>query len=216
MVLYHPHWGTIDVWVRLNRPLKERAGWPVGLRNYRPTLEAAGARHDTPGLRQSVLYPTCYVESLYFDRGAPEPVRGQRVEVELKLDATHRLAAAAAVQVRSHPDAEQQLGCPRRGSPAGRACHGSIPSAFYPGEGDDAMYLAIGADIATGTSCGVALDVIKSAGGRANFGADCYEDLCVDQNEIAHGFRCTVVSGDALWDIRCRNGHMEVRGYAAE
>jgi hypothetical protein len=61
------------------------------------------------------------------------------------------------------------------------------------------MYLAIGADTATGTSCRVALEVIKSAGGQANFGADCYVDLCVDQSQITHGFRCTVASGDAVW-----------------
>jgi len=200
--------GSIDVWVRLNRPLKHNTGHPWERDDHYASLEAAHGRHDIPGMVGDAGFPTCYSEDLYTDRKLQD---GQALEVSLQLSDTQRVSGLGIVHVwepgGKMPRAEKLLGCPRqlKGEPTRHRCHGRAG-----GQMDIAVVSA------SGTSCAVAQRVMESAG-RWTDSQHCFEHLCVSAHRMNRGFRCNVAqSGEAAWDIVCRKGRAEVRGFTAE
>ncbi|WP_147448053.1 hypothetical protein [Solirubrobacter pauli] len=210
VVVYAPEWGSVDVWVRLNRPLRSAVGHPGELDDTPASLEVAGGLHDVPGLLATFRRPTCYSESLYLPEKAEPLQAGQPVEVALVLSEQHRVTGTATVQIAgdgAQPRPVRELGCPsqRPGAPPTRRCDGVVGSHS----------VSIGLVSATGTSCRRAREVLTSVSRWAS--SRCFEDLCVARHRRNRGYRCEVGrTGEADWDISCRRGRAEVRGYTSE
>ncbi|MDA0160833.1 hypothetical protein OM076_11205 [Solirubrobacter ginsenosidimutans] len=206
LVLYDAEQQTLDVWVRLNRPLKHNVGYSAEFANYGASLEAAGGRHDIPGMQYWPLRPTCYSEDLWLAESSPQLTDGQPIEVSLELSDTQRVTGTGTVRVSADPapHVEAQLGCPRARHT--RECHSRV----------DGEHLTIGVETAAHTSCKVAREVMERVGRWADSGA-CYEHLCASAHRSNRGFRCeAALNGEASWDIVCRKGRAEVRGSTAE
>lgn len=209
VVVYAPEWGSVAVWVRLNRPLRSAVGPPGELDDTPASLEVAGALHDVPGLLATPRRPTCYSENLHLPEKAGPLQPGQQVEVALVLSEQHRVTGTATVQVGdgARPRPVRELGCPSQlpGAPRTRRCDGTVGTG----------YVTIGVLSATGTSCRRARDVLTSVSRWAS--SRCFEDLCVARHRRNRGYRCEVGrTGEADWDIVCRRGRAQVRGYTSE
>jgi hypothetical protein len=204
LVVYHPDSRSMDAWVRLNRPLKHNIGHPGEYAGKRAALEVTGTNDDfVVGLERHQLRPTCYGEDLFLDRGQPELVDGQPLDVTLRLDGNHRLTATATVNVlEGSADPERDLGCPasRRSQPCRGDAHGEYQISLVS---------------AAGISCRRARDVMRSVARWAS--GRCYRDLCAHRHHRNRGFGCSIaLAGEAFWDVVCRRGKQEVRGYTAE
>ncbi len=209
LVLAKPDGDSLEITVRLNRPLRLNVGHPQEHRGYPASLEAAGGRHDIPGLWRDAVRPTCYSEDLYVGRTfAP----GEPVEVTLMLSKTQRLTATVPVTIIDRSESSsgrKRLGCPSRapGQPRTRRCHGRAAAKAFG---------VIGVASATGTSCRTATAVMRSVGKWAS-SSRCYRDLCVRRNRMNRGYRCdAALSGEAAWEIVCRRGKRVVTGHASE
>jgi hypothetical protein len=45
----------------------------------------------------------------------------------------------------------------------------------------------------------------------------CYRDLRAHRHQRNRGFGCSIaLAGEAFWDVVCRHGKQEVRGFTAE
>lgn len=209
VVVYSPKWGSLDVFVRLNRPLRDSLGHPGEYDGITASLQVAGGMHDIPGMLGIARRPTCYAEGLYLPEDATPLQAGQQVEVALVLSEQHRVTGTASVQLfdaRSSP--VRQLGCPSRapGALPERRCDGVVTG----------RYMTIGVASTAGTSCRRAREVLRSVGQWANSGR-CFEELCVASHRQNRGYRCDVErSGEADWDIVCTRGRAQVRGYTSE
>ena len=211
LVTYSPEWGSLDVWVRLNRPMRHNLGHPGESADFGASLEAAGGEHDIPGLYRNHLRPTCYGEDLYVPRENAPLADGQTIEVTLVLGKDERLTAPATVRVLpkgESSDPVRELRCPsyQPGTPRARRCPGNV----------DGRHLTIGSVSAAGTSCRTARAVLRSVGRWAD-SRRCYDDLCAPKHRVNRGYRCeAALSGEAAWDILCRRGRAEVRGFTAD
>jgi hypothetical protein len=204
LVVYHPSARNIDVWVRLNRPLKHNIGHPGEYAGHRASLEVAGTNDDFEfGLERHHPRPTCYGETLALDQGQPELVDGQPLGVTLRLDSAHRLTATATVKAReSMADPQAELSCPasRRSRPCTGDAHGDYQISLVS---------------AAGVTCARAREVMGSVARWAS--GRCYRDLCAHRHHRNRGFGCSIaLAGEAFWDVVCRRGKQEVRGYTAE
>ena len=204
LVVYHSGSRNMDAWVRLNRPLKHNIGHPGEYAGHRASLEVAGTNDDFEfGLERRYLRPTCYGETLFLGREQPELVDGQPLNVTHRLDGAHSLTATARVKVREGiTDPQAELGCPvsRRSQPCRGDAHGEYQ-----------ISLLSAAEI----SCAKALNVMRSVARWAS--SRCYRDLCARRHRRNRGFGCSIaLAGEAVWDVVCRRGKQEVRGYTAE
>jgi hypothetical protein len=203
-VVYQPGSRSMDVWVRLNRPLKHNIGHPSEYVGHRASLEVVGTNDDFEfGLERRHLRPTCYGETLHVNQGQAELVDGQPLAVTLRLDRGHRLTATAIVDVREGlggPATELECPASRRAQP----CRGDAQGEYL-----------ISLVSAAGVSCARALEVMRSVARWAS--GRCYRDLCARRHHHNRGFGCSIaLAGEAFWDIVCRRGKQEVRGLTAE
>jgi hypothetical protein len=205
LVIYNAEARSLDAWVRLNRPLKRNFGHPGEYAGKRASLELPGTNADFEfGLeRAGYLLPTCYHEDLHLDQGQPALVDGQPVEVALRLDRDHRLTGTATVQVREDDsDAQEALGCPvsRRSQPCSGDAHGEYLITLVS---------------AAGVSCATGREVMRSVARWAT--GHCYRDLCARRHRRNRGFGCSIaLAGEAFWDVVCRRGKQDVRGFTAD
>jgi hypothetical protein len=204
LVVYRPGARDLDAWVRLNRPLKHNIGHPGEYAGHHASLELAGTNDDFEfGLERRSLHPTCYGETLFLDREQPELVDGQPLAVTLRLDGAHSVTATATVEVREGAtDPQAELGCPvsRRSQPCRGDAHGEYQISLVS---------------AAGISCAKALDVMRSVARWAS--GRCYRDLCARRHHRNRGFGCSIaLAGEAFWDVVCRRGKHQARGYTAE
>jgi hypothetical protein len=199
--------GTVAVWVRLDRPLRDSDGAPQEYRGFNAYLEVPHTTADIPGLYRDDSRPTCFGQELV---GSVED--GQRVRVALVLGDGRRLTATTRAQVWESGDdvdrrARARLGCPP--SPdAGheRRCGGTVTG----------RHLTFSLGLSAFVSCGTARQVMRSVGRWAN-SLRCYERLCVTGHRMNLDFRCDAeLVGEAAWAITCRDGRRVVRGYTAE
>jgi len=65
LITYDTTYGNLDVWLRLNRPLKHNIGHPSEYTGGRASIEVAGFSWDVVGLERRHLRPTCYGEGLF-------------------------------------------------------------------------------------------------------------------------------------------------------
>jgi hypothetical protein len=203
-LVYASSKGSLDVWVRLDRPLRDNEG---ALAEYPPWgagIEVPGAQEDIPGLARDDVHPTCYSQHLY---GDIEP--GEDVTVTLVLSETVRITATARAQASEPPHYGQeglrQMDCPA--DSATLRCSGTVTATHL---------LGIGVRSATNTSCRRARAVMRSVGRWAN-STRCYEKLCVTGHRMNRGFRCDAeLVGEAAWQITCVRGKRVVRGYTSE
>jgi len=198
-LVFTSHGSGVQVWFRLDRPLRDNEGALGEYRRFEATIAIPGTVEDIPGLYRDDLYPTCY--SQYLDGDIPP---GQDVNVALVLSRTVRLTATVRAQLSGSPNLDQEvlalLGCPANS--ATRRCDGSIG--------------AISVRSATNSSCRRARAVMRSVSRWANSGR-CYEKLCVTGHRMNRGFRCDVeLVGEAAWQITCVRGKRIVRGYTAD
>ena len=204
LVAYHPSSRSMDVWVRLNRPLKHNIGHPGEYAAHRASLEVIGTNDDfTVGLERRYLLPTCYGEVRFLNRDQPDLTDGQPLEVTLRLDDAHRLTATATVKVREgDADPQAELRCPA--SRRSQRCRGDAHGEYL-----------ISLVSAAGISCARARDVTRSVARWAS--GRCYRDLCAHRHRRNRGFGCSIaLAGEAFWDVVCRRGKQEVRGFTAE
>ena len=168
------------------------------------SFQVEGWGYDVPGMNHDALRPTCYDEDLYQLEGTPAPVDGQPVEVSLRLDGQHRLTATVPVKVRDQAShIADELGCPA--SRRSRRCDGDA-------EGN---YLISITSATKGISCRRGLQVLQSVARWAS--GRCYRDLCARHHRRNRGFGCSIaLAGEAFWEIVCRRGKQEVRGFTAE
>jgi hypothetical protein len=202
--------GYVEVWVRLSRQLRHTVGTPGDYAGHEASIEVQDTSVDWPGLFGYAFWPTCYSQDLRASESFARLPAGTPVQVSLVLDKTHRVTGTAALQLydeRRTPRGEAQLGCPSKapGKPRPRRCSDKI---IVP-------RLALSAVSAAGTTCRRARDVLIEVGRHAS--GRCYRDLCVHKHPINLGYRCTAgLSGEATWDVVCRRGHAEIRGFSAE
>jgi hypothetical protein len=204
LVVYHPSSRSMDVWVRLNRPLRHNIGHAGDYAGHRASLKVAGTNDDFMfGLERQHLRPTCYGEDLVLNEGQPELVDGQPLEVTLRLDATHGLTGTATVTVQeSLPDPQAALSCPasRRSQRCSGDAHGEYQISLIS---------------TAGVSCARGRDVMRSVARWAS--GLCYRDLCAHRHHRNRGFGCSIaLAGEAFWNVVCRRGKQEVFGYTAE
>ena len=190
--------GSVDVWVRLNRPLHDNEGRLGDDPGQDAEIEIPGTTRDIPGLYRDDLHPTCYGQS--FDGHIKD---GELVEVTLVLSPHERISLT--VRARSYRDPLRGLHCPSDHG-ATRRCRGEARARDFDG---------IEAKSATNASCRAALAVMRSVGRWASHRCD--ETLCAGAHPLNHGFRCTVdLVGEAAWQITCVRGRRTVRGFAAD
>ena len=196
--------GGVEVWVRLDRPLRDNEGVLGEYPGSEAEIEVPGTVRDIPGLYRDDLHPTCYGQ--WFDGDIAE---GAQVEVALVLGRGERLTATVQAHkpddpARAGAQALRALGCPSdRG--ATRRCHGSVGGRYYE----------IGVQSATNDSCRSARAVMRSVGRWAS--SRCYQTLCVRKHRINRGYRCSVdLTGEAAWQITCTRGRRIVRGNTAD
>ena len=205
VAIYHDEDGYLDLWVRLNRPIKNIDITPDENGDRIVTLEALEGE-SLIGVTPSVRFPTCYTDAV--DVGAA-PAEGKRIAVELKLGPTQSLKATATVQHFTHnTHAARQLGCPR--DPHAHICPGKVST----------KYLTIRVETAYRTSCRVAREVMTSVGRWAN-PRRCQYKLCVTKHRMNRGFRCDAYfdnggEGPPAWQIECKKGRATVSAYADE
>jgi hypothetical protein len=194
--------GGVDVWVRLNRPLRDNEG-SLGEHPGSPAaIEIAGTTPDIPGLHRDDLHPTCFGQFLYGEIAA-----GEQVSVALVLGPSERVTATVRAHSAGSVDARalRRLRCPA--DRATRRCRGTVQAR---------QLLGIGVHSATNASCRMVRTVMRSVGRWAD-SQHCYETLCVRAHRINRGFRCSVdLVGEAAWQITCVRGRQIVRGYTAE
>jgi hypothetical protein len=208
IVFYGTKYGSVQIHVRLNRPLHHTVGEPHDYADEPSSLSIPGTYQDgPPGLEVDALRPTCYDQLVFQSEGEPALKAGDPVPVTLDLGHGRRVTATATVQI---PDDDHDanptkaLGCPR--APDTHVCHGEV----YPEHFDE-----ISVTLATGTSCATARAVMQSV---ARWVSDrCWEHLCLSKHRMNRGFRCdAALSGEAAWDIVCTHGKAVVRGFAAD
>jgi hypothetical protein len=204
VAVYHEKDGYLDVWVRLNRPIKRTDITPDQNGDRVISLAALDAE-PIFGASADVRFPTCYSD--LFEVG-DVPV-GKPIEVELKLGPGPSLKAAATVQRLTHEThPARQLGCPR--DPDGHICSGKV----------SAEYVTILLETAYDTSCDAALAVMTSVGHWAN-PHHCQYRLCVSKHRMNRGFRCDAYfdnggEGPPAWQIECERGRARVTAFADE
>jgi len=203
---------SVAIAVRLNRPLRHDLGHPAQYKGQDAYLDVPGAgEHDfLVGMQRDTVFPTCYSESVSLADATPPVVDGQAIEVSLVLSETERVTGATTVRKLAdgvEPRPALALGCPHRapGQPAVRRCHGEAPGGY-----------SISVMSARGTTCRRGLQIMRRVAPEATTAGDCYEDLCLRGNVHLH-YRCTAaLAGEAFWDIACRRGKAEIRGYTAD
>jgi hypothetical protein len=202
--------GYVEVWVRLSRQLRHTVGTPGDYAGHEGHIEVADTSEDVPGLLGYAFWPTCYRQDLRTGESFAQLPAGAPVEVSLVLDKTHRVTGTAALQLydeESPPRGEAQLGCPAKapGKPRPRRCDDKI---IVP-------RLALSAVSAAGTTCRRAREVLIEVGRHTS--GRCYRDLCVHKHPINLNYRCAAgLSGEATWDVVCRRGRAEIRGFSAD
>jgi hypothetical protein len=198
-------WGAVEVWVRLNRPLRDNEGSLGEYPGWPAAIEMPGTTPDIPGLHRDDLRPTCFRQTLYGDIAD-----GEQVSVALVLSRSERITATVRAQVwksagNFYARILRRLGCPI--DRATRRCRGLIQGRHY---------LEIGAQSATNASCRTARAVMRSVGRWAD-SQRCYKTLCARKHRMNRGFRCSVdLTGEAAWQITCVRGRRIVRGFTAE
>jgi hypothetical protein len=204
LAIYHEKDGYVELWVRLNRPIKDSDVGPDANGDRVTTIEALEGE-SMFGASADVRFPTCYSDAV--EVGAV-PASGKPVEVELKLGTAPSLKGTAHLQRFTrdiHP--ARRLACPR--DPYGHVCAGKI----------DGKYLTIEPETAYGTSCAVARQVMASVGRWAN-PHRCFQ-LCVSRHRMNRGYRCDAHfhnggEGPPAWEIECAKGRAKVTAYADE
>ena len=86
--------GGVEVWLRLNRPLRDNEGALHEHPGSRAEIAIRGTSPDFPGLYRDDLHPTCYRQNLDGDLAA-----GDTITVALVLSARERITATADVEV---------------------------------------------------------------------------------------------------------------------
>ncbi len=133
--------GNVQVWVRLNRPLRDNEGSLGELPDFGSGIEIPETTADIPGLYRDDLHPTCNGQFLFGD-----VADGERVSVALVLGPSERIEATAPAQAWQTPDVDRRalrrLGrpsdhgvtrrCRRLGHGALHGWHPSTPSARRP------------------------------------------------------------------------------------
>ncbi len=204
-LVYHDKEGFLDIWVRLNRPIKNSDIRPDDNGDRVVTLEALQGE-ALSAASADVRFPTCYSDVLLVGQ---VPAAGTRITVELKLGPTQSLNAIAILQHVTHdPHPAGQLACPR--DPDGHICSGKV----------NAKYLTIRLETSYAASCGVAREVMTSVGRWAN-PHRCKFQLCVSKHRMNRGFRCDAYfhnGGESppAWQIECKRGRAKVTAYADE
>jgi hypothetical protein len=193
--------GSVEAWVRLNRPLHDNEGRLADDPGQAAEIEIPGTTRDIPGLYRDDLHPTCYGQD--FDGRVTD---GDPVEVTLVLGLDERISATARARAWTPVrNPLRALGCPSDQG-ATRRCRGEARARSFDG---------IEAKSATNASCRAALAVMRSVGRWASEG--CPGTLCAGAHPINHGDRCTVdLVGEAAWQITCVHGRRTVRGFAAD
>jgi hypothetical protein len=192
----------VDVWVRLNRPLRDNEGSLSEHPGVPAEIQIAETTPDIPGLYRDDLHPTCFGQVLFGDIAD-----GEQVSVALVLSPSERITATVRAQSGGGADARpvRRLGCPV--DRATRRCRGEVWGRHF---------LGISVQSATNASCRTARTVMRSVGRWAD-SRRCYKTLCVRAHRINRGFRCSVdLTGEAAWQITCVRGRRIVRGYTAE
>jgi hypothetical protein len=196
--------GGVNVWVRLNRSLRDNEGALGDHAGVDAAIEIAGTTPDVPGLYRDDSHPTCYGQFLYGDVTA-----GERVDVVLGLGAGERVSATVQAQSSSSPmidaDALRRLRCPSDGGATHR-CRGSVQG----------RYAELDVRSVTHTSCDTARGVVRSVGRWADAGR-CYRTLCARRHRSNRGFRCSAeLVGEAAWQVTCVRGRQIVRAFTAD
>jgi hypothetical protein len=205
VAIYHDEDAYLDVWVRVNRPIKASDISPDEYGDRIVSL-AALEGESLFGASADVRFPTCYSDAI--DVGAA-PATGKRIAVELKLGPKQSLKATATVQHLTHDThPARQLGCPR--DLDGHICPGKVSTE----------YLTIRLETAYATSCDTAREVMTSVGRWAN-PRRCHYQLCVTKHRMNRGFRCDAYfdnggEGPPAWQIECKKGRAEITAYADE
>ena len=193
--------GSVEAWVRLNRPLHDNEGALADDPGQDAEIEIPGTTRDIPGLYRDDLHPTCYGQDL--DGHVRD---GDPVKVTLVLGHDERITAR--VRARAWTPGRNPLrvlGCPSDHG-ATRRCRDEARARDFDG---------IEAKSATHVSCRAARAVMGSVGRWASH--RCNETLCAGAHRLNHGFRCTVdLVGEAAWQITCVHGRRIVRGFAAD
>jgi hypothetical protein len=203
VVIYHDAAGYLDVWVRLNRPIKESDLIPDSYGDRGAFLLALEAE-PRYGAAADVRFPTCYSETLEV---GDVPAAGTPIDVELTLGPGQGMRAKARLRYATHDThPAHQLGCPRDRD--GHVCSGTVRG----------KRLAIELGTTYATSCATAREVMTSVGRWANPEA-CRSNLCVRKHRMNRGFRCDAVfsnggEGPDAWDIECERGRERITAYA--
>jgi hypothetical protein len=193
-------WGGVQVWVRLNRPLRDNEGVLGEHPGLPAEIEIAGTTRDIPGLYRDDRHPTCFGQFLDGDIAD-----GEQVGVALVLSPSERITATVRAHAADRIDALRRLRCPA--DRATRRCRGTVQARHVPG---------IGARSATNASCRTVRAVMRSVARWAD-SRRCYKTLCVRKHRINRGFWCSVdLTGEASWQITCVRGRRIVRGFTAE
>ena len=121
VVVYDDAGGYLDLWVRLNRPIKKSDLIPDSYGDRGVFLLALKAE-PRYGAAADVRFPTCYSETLEV---GDVPAAGTPIDVELTLGPGQGMRAKARLQYATHDThPARQLGCPR--DPDGHVCSGTV------------------------------------------------------------------------------------------